>query len=1406
MKLTPAKIVFLYLLFAVLWILTTDAIVDFVYDDASRIVLVQLVKGLLYVALTAVFLYWMIRQYVWQITAEKEKLKRTEKSLNLALSSARMAIWEYFPDEDRYITSTNHHEIFGYEKSRKLTLGDVRERIHPDYREEFDNRAAHTLKTGDPFDYEYVIIPESGVERWIWTRGMPTLTKASVTHVQGVTIDITERKELELQLLREKKTFEALFKHIPVPVIINTTDYRVEMVNDEFCRQLGWSRNEIMNGEILELAYPDPDYRQEVMDFIKQPNSGWREFEVHTKNGELRHQLWTNIILPNGRLVGVAYDITERRELQQKLEKEREELRLIFNSMPVLINVHAEDREGVVGVNRFFEERLGYTVDADGGDNVLKKMTTDEEYEKAIKHIKKSDGSWQDFELITQDGETIYSTWSNIRLDENKSIGIGLDISERKQLEKSIEEHRERLRIATDSANVALWEWHPKTGKVVIDEVWARLAGYTLEELEPIEIQTWYDRLHPDDHDVFERTVEDYFAGKIPIYQCEVRMRHKEGHWVWILDRGRVVERDENGEPVRLVGTHVDITEQKRREQKITEQKRLLRESQRVANLGTYVLDLETGKGELSSVLKRMIGVDEDVEATLDLWASLLHPDYSHISKEFDLAMEERRPFQAEYKLIRADDGAERWIFEKADIEFSTDGEITQVIGTMQDITPIKEAEQKLEEERNRFQITTNLISDVVWEWDLLKETIWWSEGLRETFGYDPGTFDDSVELWKSRIHPDDADRVHNGILQALEESDVMNWSTEYRYLTKEGDEKIVEDSVHIYRDSGGTAIRVVGALVDLTEERKSRELDRYQANLLKYISDSVIAMNPDFVIETFNQSAEQIYGYSRQEAIGAVYHDLVQCSEVASAQKQLNKNGSWEGEVLHRNKHGDTLSIYCSIQAQYDVNGKHSGYVAVNRDITELKKTQQRLAYVQKRFEFAAKVVSDVIWDANPELGTLYWSEGLTTVFGHDVPPVDDGYDVWKDNIHPDDRDRVLESMDAAEQNGSETWMESYRFLHANGEVAYILDQAYIERDENGAVFRIIGAMNDLTSEREAEEELKESERKYRLLFEYSPLPMWICDPNGLSIIEVNQAAIDLYGYSRKEFENMSYFDLHPAGDQAAIREEAKKNLQQEQSGFDTWKHVTKSGDVRSMEISGTYIYSHDQQRRLIIANDITEQLEAEKRALRSVVEGEERERKRIANELHDGLGQYLSAAKMNLESLLDDEYNGSIKFKKPLQKAMKLVSQSISETRAISQNLLPKSIQDYGLELAVASLVANLRNTSEIKYMLFQKFDGARISESIQVNLYRVIQEALNNVLRHSGAKQVYVQLIESDGDILCSIEDDGTGFDLNNIQSGGLGLQSMKTRVAAMDGNLDIETMRGGGTLISVIVPIQ
>lgn len=182
------------------------------------------------------------------------------------------------------------------------------------------------------------------------------------------------------------------------------------------------------------------------------------------------------------------------------------------------------------------------------------------------------------------------------------------DISEKIQLIRVLELSQEKLSLAIEGSGLGLWDWTIPTGEVTLNERWAQIIGYTLEELTPLSINTWMNLCHPDDLFQSSQKIQKHFFGGLDEYECEVRMKHKNGHWVWVLDRGKVTQWDANGNPLRMTGTHLDITERKRFEQERETLDNQLLQYSKMQAIGTLVGGLAH---DFNNILQGILGFSE---------------------------------------------------------------------------------------------------------------------------------------------------------------------------------------------------------------------------------------------------------------------------------------------------------------------------------------------------------------------------------------------------------------------------------------------------------------------------------------------------------------------------------------------------------------------------------------------------------------------------------------------------------------------------------------------------------------------------------------------------------------------------------------------------------------------------
>lgn len=303
------------------------------------------------------------------------------------------------------------------------------------------------------------------------------------------------------------------------------------------------------------------------------------------------------------------------------------------------------------------------------------------------------------------------------------------------------------------------------------------------------------------------------------------------------------------------------------------------------------------------------------------------------------------------------------------------------------------------------------------------------------------------------------------------------------------------------------------------------------------------------------------------------------------------------------------------------------------------------------------------------------------------------------------------------------------------------------------------------------------------------------------------NDALYTVLGYSNEEIGNdLENFlaKVHPHDRQLFIQE--LEDAKESGINFSIDSQIMSNNGYLWMQNRGNVIYDTEGNATRIIGilSNISNKKLIDTKQLQAVVQGVDLERKRIAGEIHDSLGQTLIAASITLNSMsdaiqnqLDQEQFGKYK------SVEKMINDAIQEGRDLSHNLMPKSLEDYGLVPSLQSLINKINLTKKVSSSFYTNLKNeGRLPIEVEVNLYRVAQEAFNNIIKHSEAKNVVLQLLHFDNEITFTIEDDGKGFiKPSDKNDNGLGLQNIQNRISSIGGTIHIDSHKDYGTLFTI-----
>jgi PAS domain S-box-containing protein len=839
----------------------------------------------------------------------------------------------------------------------------------------------------------------------------------------------------------------------------------------------------------------------------------------------------------------------------------------------------------------------------------------------------------------------------------------------------------------------------------------------------------------------------------------------------------------------------------------IFETQKAIDKSLHAVKIATWSIDLNTNQNLTSSFHYKLFGLKEPPDSwSLEDFYSHIHPeDRDNIKNAFIEAIETRTTYKAEYRIIWPDDSI-HWMKSQGTVYTNESGEAIHISGIIEDVTEAKIRQEEYDREKELFERIFEQIPVMIDIYDPEVNEIRVNKAFEEILGWTNKEIEE-IDLMES-CYPDP--EIKSKALKVMAEANGQ-WYT-FEVIDKAGNTHIQEWSNIKLSDH-----TTIGIGLDVTEvkqkERKLELVNKRFKRAEKIGKIGHIERNIKTGETTFSDNVYNLGGLEKgsrtpefEEILNLIHPD--DKDRYIQAREQGFKKGHIN-DIFRFKKHKTNEIIYIHLVSEiyFDSDGNPDLSASVVHDVTQIKEYEQDIEEQKDLFESTIEnlpigVAVNYIDSGDVTLMNRKFSE----IYGWPKNIIND-VDTFFDKVYPDAeyRKQMIEMVtaDLQSKNPERMHWKGIRITTETGEDRIVNAKNIPVYDQNLMISTVV----DVTARVEAEQKLAESEHNYRLLFQKSPQPMWIYNPENLAIIEVNNAAIKHYGYSRKEFYKLTLKDIRPKEDWEAdksIIEGDQKRILSEPHEF---RHLKKSGEIINVRITGSSINYFGNSRRLVLVNDITEQKKAEELVLASLVEGENKERARIAQELHDGLGQYLAAANMNLDAIKDEISELGKRKQDQFNKGLNLLKHAVSETAQISRNLMPRVVDDYGLALAIEALVDNYSTTSDKNISYYENIRDLDLPREVQFNLYRIAQEALSNAIKYAEASKINVQLIKDELDLILTIDDNGVGYDTSDPNfTPGLGLQTIKTRTGALGGDIVFDSKPGKGTVVSAIVPIH
>lgn len=571
------------------------------------------------------------------------------------------------------------------------------------------------------------------------------------------------------------------------------------------------------------------------------------------------------------------------------------------------------------------------------------------------------------------------------------------------------------------------------------------------------------------------------------------------------------------------------------------------------------------------------------------------------------------------------------------------------------------------------------------------------------------------------------------------------------------------------------------------------KENNLYWSSAIKKLHEVHDEYEPDLV-SAINFYEEGVHRETIQNAV----EKAIQTGESFDVELKIitaKDNERWIRAVgASEFKHGQCIQVFGSTQ-----------------DITERKFAENKLRAQKERLEHSQQIAQVGDWEFDAVTEKITWSPMMYEIFDLDPEEGPPSYEQITSCYFNKDKQRIDEKFNRAISRG-EPYDIDLQLQTGKGKKKYVRGIGIPTKNDSGQVIKVLGIVQDITKVKTMEVALKQSKQRLDAAISGADLGVWDLNlKTGKNY--TNDRWWEMLGYKpdEKQYSYAFFLSLvHPED-----KHKPAEVIEEIEAGHSDRVDITirlrgKDGKYRTIQDRGKVVEydSSGHVVRLIGTHmDISEKVELMDQVVQSAIEGEDRERRRIATELHDGIGQYLAASNMNLESVKHECTKISSKSESRFKRGLQQLKLAMAETRNTAHKLMPEVLEEYGLMLALESLIENVEKTSGINISFTSKIGDLNLRKQASINLYRIIQEGINNAIIHGKSSHISIDLRRENDKISGTIKDNGIGVNLEDPDlEKGLGMRSMQFRIQSMSGTINFDSHPKQGMRITLKIPIN
>ncbi|MEF2231823.1 MAG: PAS domain S-box protein [Pseudodesulfovibrio sp.] len=1020
--------------------------------------------------------------------------------------------------------------------------------------------------------------------------------------------------------------------------------------------------------------------------------------------------------------------------------------------------------------NRAFSDYYGYTAEEILTTATEQALTAETLilYDKVVKPLVQEGKSWEGEYVIRSKSGRRRPVWGRFDpvLDPSGRlthvVSIMRDVSEARRLRNALTHAERHLRFLAENISDCLFRLRLTDGRYdYISPGVAAITGYTIQEF--YDTPRFLKELSPQEwRPVFERWWEEYLAGNLR-GEYDFPIIHRDGSQRWINQRISLV-RSDAGQPIAIEGVLTDVTARREAESELATARESLNFIRKSTSDIFFRMRVPEGTYDyLSPSVERVSGytVQEYQDNPL-LIQTIFHPDWRDYFEETweEIRRGEIRP-EYEFQFVHKS-GEVRWARQRVILITDDDGRPVAIEGLATDVTLQKRTEEAIRESERKYRLLAENITDVVWTQDNDLNFTYATPSVRQLWGY---TFEELRIAGEQALFTPASKQLARDLRQRRQVQEEQGrydatHRTEMELVRKDG--SVVWTEVVVSRLVGpdGLPTGYLGVARDVSERKKAEKaLQESERRFRDLFEDSPISL-----------WEEDLTRLKR-------YFDELKASGVEDFRQYFTG-------------HPETLARCASLVDVVDVN----------------------------------KATLDLLRAGSREelLGNLdrVLTESSMAAFAEEM---------------------ILLASGGSEYRGEIT----HRTF--DDDIIWVFVHFAVPPEYRDTLSRVIVSLIDVTPRKRAEQALKESEERYRALVENSQEGVVVFMDN--SPVFVNEATIRLFGYSLEDLQGLDILEiLHP--------DDRERILCGSRFPGETGacRVLTRDGAVKWIAFSVKPIMWNGRDAVLVINTDITthKSLEAELRAIharmeerivlrtaelsqanrklkeeveqrekaqrqilsltKDIIRVQEAERQRIARDLHDNVAQDLSSAVLKIKTMFDGHGDIDPELHRRGDAAARLMKKTVADVRSIAYGLRPPALDQLGLVRALENYCQEVARRAG----LFIDFSSAgmeagTLDSDAEINIYRMLQEGINNVVKHARATTVTVRVVRSHPDIILRIEDNGNGFDTDTrlpaaAKENRMGVRSMEERARLIGGSMEIQSLLGKGTRVIFTIPLE